>query len=534
MKTLDAKKYREMLLYGGEILNAKKEEINALNVFPVPDGDTGSNMNMTAQSGIQAISNLQSNSIAEVAKTFSKGLLMGARGNSGVILSQFFRGVAEGLEGFEQVSVEEFHHALESGVKRAYGSIIKVVEGTILTVVREMTEKTTNFDLEFEQYFQELFNNAQESLNNTPNLLPVLKEVGVVDSGGAGFLAILEGMLANLEGKEVEVKQNFELFKQTEEHPMDPEDIVFGYCTEMLIRLNNPDEDQLPEVRAKLETFGDSIVCIIDDDILKVHVHTEQPTKVFEYGHSLGDFVTLKSENMRIQAENARELEASRRREIGIVSVASSKEMGELFAKYYPDINIILGGQTLNPSTEDIIKAIKAVNAKDVILFPNNSNIIMASEAACDLIDDCNVHIVKTKHMTQALECLLNFDPAIGLDENISVMNATIDNMINIEITNAIKDTSIDGVEIHENDFMAIVNGDIKYSMPEVKDTLIASLDELIANDCDVITIFVGQDGDMKLVEELENYVSEKSPFIEVEIFETNQPVYSYLLSGVK
>ena len=228
MKILYANKFREMLLYGGEILSAKKEEINALNVFPVPDGDTGSNMNMTTQSGVAAISNINSSSIGEVAKTFSKGLLMGARGNSGVILSQFFRGIAEGLDGLDTINVEEFHNALESGVKRAYGSIIKVVEGTILTVVREMTEKTTNFDLDFKEYFQALYDNAKESLDNTPELLPVLKEVGVVDSGGAGFLAILEGMLANLKGEEVTIKENFELFKQTEEHPMDPEDIVFG------------------------------------------------------------------------------------------------------------------------------------------------------------------------------------------------------------------------------------------------------------------------------------------------------------------
>ena len=365
MKILDANKYREMLLYGGEILSAKKEEINALNVFPVPDGDTGSNMNMTTQSGVAAISNINSSSIGEVAKTFSKGLLMGARGNSGVILSQFFRGIAEGLDGLDTINVEEFHNALESGVKRAYGSIIKVVEGTILTVVREMTEKTTNFDLDFEDYFQALYVNAKESLDNTPELLPVLKEVGVVDSGGAGFLAILEGMLANLKGEEVTIKENFELFKQTEEHPMDPEDIVFGYCTEMLIELNDPkDEDKLLEIRSTLETFGDSIVCIIDDGILKVHVHTETPIKVFEYGLTFGRFVHVKSENMRIQAENAIKLEESRRREFGIVAVASSEEMADLFRQLYEDINIIPGGQTLNPSTEDILKAVNACNAK--------------------------------------------------------------------------------------------------------------------------------------------------------------------------
>lgn len=535
MNKLNANKYREMLLYGGEILNAKKEEINALNVFPVPDGDTGSNMNMTTQSGVQAISNINPTSIGEVAKVFSKGLLMGARGNSGVILSQFFRGIAEGLEGKEEISVQEFHQALESGVKRAYGSIIKVVEGTILTVVREMTENTTDFNMDFEDYFQALYDNAKTSLDNTPELLPVLKEVGVVDSGGAGFLAILEGMLANLKGEEIEIKENFELFRQTEEHPMNPEDIVFGYCTEMLIRLNDKnDEDKLNEIRSTLETFGDSIVCIIDDGILKVHVHTETPTKVFEYGQTFGDFIFIKSENMRIQAEDAIKLEESRRKELGLVAVASSQEMGDLFRSYCDDINIISGGQTLNPSTEDILTAIKACNAKDVILFPNNSNIIMASEAAVDLIDNVNVHIIKTKHMTQALECLMSFNVDASVEENVENMNNIISNMINIEITNAIKDTSINGIEIKNNDFMLIVDGDIAFSNASIEETLKTAMDYLITKESDLITFLVGADGDMDLANKMVEFVEEKSPFIEVEIMDTNQPIYSYLISGIK
>lgn len=535
MKILDANKYREMLLYGGEILSAKKEEINTLNVFPVPDGDTGSNMNMTTQSGVSAISSLNSNSIGEVAKTFSKGLLMGARGNSGVILSQFFRGIAEGLEGLDTINVEEFHTALECGVKRAYGSIIKVVEGTILTVVREMTEKTTDFDLDFEDYFQALYDNAQNALNNTPELLPVLKEVGVVDSGGAGFCAILEGMLANLKGEKVTIKENFELFKQTEEHPMNPEDIVFGYCTEMLIELNDSnDEDKLLEIRQKLETFGDSIVCIIDDGILKVHVHTETPIKVFEYGLTFGRFVHVKSENMRIQAENAIKLEESRRKEIGIVAVASSDEMAELFTQLYEDINIIPGGQTLNPSTEDIIKAIKACNAKDVILLPNNSNIIMAAESAKDLVDNCNIHIIKTKHMTQAVECLMTYNVEASLEENLEAMNQAIQNMINIEIANAIKDTQINGLEIKENDFMAIVNGDIIYSDQDIDFVMRQCMDLLLSRECDIITCLIGQDGDENVVNKMEQYVVNRSPFVEVDTIKTNQPVYSYIISGTR
>ena len=533
MNILDAKKYREMLLYGGEILNAKKEEINALNVFPVPDGDTGYNMNMTTQSGVQAITMIVPNEIGELSRTFSKGLLMGARGNSGVILSQFFRGIAEGLENKSKVSVEEFHKSLELGVKRAYGSVIKVVEGTILTVVREMTENTKNFNTNFTSYFEELIKNATISLNNTPELLPVLKEVGVVDSGGAGLLAIFEGMLANLKGETIEVKENFDVFTQTEEHSMNPEDIIFGFCTEMLIKLHNEDIN-INEIRSKLEEFGDSIVCIIDEDILKVHVHTETPTKVFEYGLIYGDFVHIKSENMRIQAEEALKIEQSRKKDFGIVAVASSARMGELFEKQYDGIQIISGGQTLNPSIEDIVNAVKQTNAKEVIIFPNNSNIIMAAEAAKNLIENCEVHIIKTKHMTQALECLMSFNIEATILENIVNMATILGDMINVEITNAIKDTSINGVIIKEKDFIAIINGEIKYSNADIKIILIKIMDILLNEECELITFLKGDEGDDDLVNEMINYVEKKSMFTEVKSYQTNQAVYSYIISGVK
>ncbi len=529
---ITGKKYKEMLLYGGEVLTGKTDEVNALNVFPVPDGDTGSNMNMTYQSGVQAIVNSTETEISAVAKAFSKGLLMGARGNSGVILSQFFRGIAEGLDGKDEVNAKEYHEALEQGVKRAYASVIKAVEGTILTVSREMVEMTTNTDLSFVDFFEDLIKNANISLQNTPELLPVLKEVGVVDSGGQGLVYVYEGMLASLKGEKMDLtsRPNFEAFTATEEHSMNPEEIEFGYCTEMLLRLHNEDEVEINDVRAKLESFGDSVVAVMDEDVLKIHVHTETPLEVFNYGLTMGDIRHIKSENMRIQAEEAQAKSKATRREIGIVTVASSAEMGELFAEVQ-DVEIIEGGQTLNPSIEDITKAIEAVNAKKVLVLPNNSNIIMAAQAAKDIVEDVEVEIIPTKHMTQALECLINFSSDASFEDNIAAMNDVLSELVNIEITNAIKDTSIEGVEIRENDFMGIVNGKIKHSTSKLERLLLDLANEAIENDAEIITILIGEDGSADVVEKLENYVDEHSPFTEVVVYETNQPVYSYLLS---
>lgn len=534
MSKITAKKYKEMLLYGGEILDSKKDEVNALNVFPVPDGDTGSNMNMTYQSGVQSIINVEKDDMGEMAKTFSKGLLMGARGNSGVILSQFFRGISEGLEGKKEVDSKEFHAALEVGVKRAYASVIKAVEGTILTVARQMVELTTEVDGNMEIYFQTVVDNANVSLQGTPDLLPVLKEVGVVDSGGQGLVYIFEGMLASLKGEKLDLTTNatFEVFQQTEEHPMNPDDIVFGYCTEMLIRLHDAENVDINDVREKLESVGDSIVAIMDENILKTHVHTEQPIEVFNYGQSLGDFVHIKSENMRIQAEEAQAKVQAETKEVGIVTVASSSEMADLFREIQ-DVEIIEGGQTLNPSIEDITKAIERTNARKVIVLPNNSNIIMAAQAAKELVENVEIEIIPTKHMTQALECLINFNKDAEFADNVEAMKESIEDLVNIEVTNAIKDTSIEGVEIHEDDYMAIVNGKIKASVPTIERLLVNMTKQLIEDDAELITFLIGEDGNRELIEKVEDYIDENAPFTEVVVYETKQPVYSYLISSL-
>ncbi len=533
MQYITAKQYKEMLMYAGEVINLNKEEINALNVFPVPDGDTGSNMNMTFQAGIDNIITSESQLVGEIAKSFSKGLLMGARGNSGVILSQFFRGISEELESIEQVDSEKFHKAIKSGSDRAYASVIKAVEGTILTVGKEMHQNTkVNSDLI--KYFENLISSGEVSLENTPNLLPILKEAGVVDSGGKGLLVIFQGMLANLKGEKLDVQevQNFDRFRETETFLINPEDIEHGFCTEVLVALNNPKEIKIEDVREKLTTFGDSIVAIQDDNILKVHVHSETPIAVFEYAQTLGSFVHIKSENMRIQAEDAQNLQNQNKKELGIVAVSSSDKMSELFNSIQ-NVEIISGGQTLNPSTEDIVNAIQKANAKHVIVLPNNSNVIMAAKAAKDLVEGVEVKVLETKFMTQAIEVLINYSADNTLEENIVFMKDCLAELQNIEITKAIKDTTIGGTVIQENDFLGIIQGNIKYSTANEEILLEKIFADLIELEVGIITVLLGEDANVKLIDNLKNKVIEDNPFLEIEIHDTKQPIYPYLISGV-
>ncbi len=530
MNNLSGEKYNEMLVYGASSLKAQVDRINALNVFPVPDGDTGTNMDLTIQSGVKAISNQNMTSIGDISKAFSKGMLLGARGNSGVILSQFFRGLAEKLDGKDQVTPKQFQDALKQGRVRAYGSVIKAVEGTILTVITDMS-KLNYKGKDFIEYFDKLIQCGQKSLDNTPNLLEVLKEVGVVDSGGAGLLEIFKGMQASLNGKEIEIvnSTNFETFIQTEEHPLNVDDIIYGYCTEMLIQLKK--EVNINDVRSKLETLGDSIVAVEDDGILKLHVHTEDPIDVFSYGIKLGDIINVKSENMRIQAEQASGTKKAQ--ENGIVIVASSRKMGELFNSIQP-VEVIVGGQTLNPSTEDIIKAIKATNASNVLIFPNNSNIIMAAEAAKDILKEVNIKIVKTKRMTEGLECLINYNPSLNIEQNYENSNEVLNNIINYEITKSIRDTQINNLEIKNDDFIVIKDGDIVYSNKKQDDVLQFVIDDLDLDEIELLNFLLGEGSNKKIIKKLVKDLEDEYPFLEIEEYNTNQPVYSYLISAIK
>lgn len=539
MQRINSDKIKEMLAYSVEILCEKKEEINTLNVFPVPDGDTGSNMSMTLQAGYEEIKTQTYTRADEIFKDFSKGLLMGARGNSGVILSQFFRGFAEAVDGKEELTTSDFQSALQNASERAYGSVIKAVEGTILTVTKDMSKKMKLIPKNFPEYMIELVLVANESLENTPNLLPILKEVGVVDSGGYGLVTIIEAMNAVVLGKKIEIKNDlsFENFRKTEEHPMDPEDITFGFCTEMLINVYEPEKFDINQLRAKLETMGDSIVAIQDDEIVKVHVHTEEPTKVFEYGNTFGDFIHIKSENMRIQAENEQKKQAlnksEKRLEQAIVAVASSEKMGELFNQI-TEVTTVSGGQTLNPSTEELVAAVRKTNADNVIILPNNSNIIMAAQAVKELLPEINIEVIPTKFMTQAIEGLSHFDQEVSFEENIQLIKESLKNMFNVEITQAIRDTSIEGVDINENDFMALVDGKIKYSSKKISLIFESLVKDFKAFDADLIVVLKGLEGEDSVLKDFEEKIDDTLDFADVTIYETEQPVYSYLITGIK
>lgn len=528
MSSINSSKFKDMLMYGSAVLNANKEEINLLNVFPVPDGDTGYNMNMTINEGVNSLKVCNETEVGLVARAFSKGLLRGARGNSGVILSQFFRGLSEGLEGEVELNSKNLQKAFKQATIRAYDSVIKAVEGTILTVSREMSENAEyNDDLTL--YLKNVYEAGKVSLKNTPNLLPILKEANVVDSGGAGFLYVIKGMLYNLMGEELDLNSEETEEQYIDHHEIDPDKIEFKYCTEMLVKLSG--EFDIKVVKSDLENYGDSIVAIMDEDILKVHVHTNEPTDVFNYGLKMGEFIHVKSENMVIQAIEAQELSKSKKKEVGIVCVSSSEQMSELF-KNFQDVEIIQGGQSLNPSVDDIVKAIEKANCKKCIVLPNNSNIIMAAQAASEIVS-CEVEVIKTKHLTQAVELLSMYVEQADFDSSVNTMNEILEEMTNYEITNAIKDTVIDGVEIKDGDFLCLKNGKISKSESSIRNILFEIVDELIENDNDVVTFLLGENSDMDLVQEVSDYIEEKSPFMEIHIHETLQPVYSYLISGV-
>lgn len=524
---LNGQDYRNMLMYAAEIVLKKQEEINALNVFPVPDGDTGSNMAMTINSGTKAIVESKSESISEIANLYSKGLLMGARGNSGVILSQFFRGIAIGFSGKNEVTTEEFHEAIKQGYIKGYESVIKAVEGTILTVSREMYENKLSTELDFITYFEDLIIVATQSLDNTPNLLPVLKESNVVDAGGYGLVIMFEAMCANLKGEEVSVESNFELYVTNEEHPLNIEDITFGFCTEVLV--NTTTNFSINDVRNHLETIGDSIVAVNDGDILKMHVHTEDPAGVITYAQTFGRMIHMKSENMRIQAEEKMAKIKNEEVEIGIVAVASSKEFGELFNEHVK-VTVVSGGQTLNPSVYDIVSAIENTNAKKIIVLPNNSNIILAANNAKEAISDKEIHVIETKFMTQAIEALNFYNPMFGFEENIQAMEEAIAETDNIEITNAIKDTNIGGVEIKKHDFLFLKNGKIIASENKVNTLAARIVKKAVVNESDLVVICIGKDGKKKVAKSILKQIEEESPFTEVVIKETQQELYPYLV----
>lgn len=548
---LTASDFKAMVEVAQERLHENAEYVNSLNVFPVPDGDTGTNMNLSFTSGADRVSLSESDRVDEMSKDLAKGLLMGARGNSGVILSQLFRGFSKAMEGKETVNASEFAHAFSQGVETAYKAVMKPVEGTILTVARESAhaaiEKAKQTD-DIIEIMEHVVESAKVSLANTPNLLAVLKEVGVVDSGGQGLLFIYQGFLESLTGKKVSVKTKMAQADVTEiahhenfehiGHAVSTEDIEFGYCTEIMVQLGAgetvTEEFDYDTFRNHLNTVGDSLLVVADDEIVKVHVHTEYPGEVMNYGQKFGSLVKIKVDNMRLQHDEVllkgkATKETEPMKPYAVIAVAAGEGIYKLFNSLGVS-TLIKGGQTMNPSTEDILKAIEEANAEKTIILPNNKNIFMAADQAAE-VSDRDVVVVPTRTISQGLTAMLAFNDQVDLASNKESMTAELAYVKSGQITNAIRDTEIDGVEIKTDDFMGIVDGKIVLSQPGRKEAVLATLRKMIDEDSEIITLIYGEGTDLAECEEISATIAEEYSDIEVEIQEGNQPVYSYLMS---
>lgn len=550
---LTGKEFKKMIAAGQARLSEHSEYVNSLNVFPVPDGDTGTNMNLTFTSGAEATKSANSESIGEIGQALSKGLLMGARGNSGVILSQLFRGFSKSIESKDEINAWEFAQAYQAGVNAAYKAIMKPVEGTILTVARESAEagviKAESTDNIIE-VMEEILDMANKSLANTPELLAVLKEVGVVDSGGQGLVYVYEGFLSSLTGEEIvsEEPQLAELVRA--EHHRNPvhdfmntEDIKFGYCTEIMVRLGEGEtvesEFDYDEFRNHLNELGDSLLVIADEEVVKVHVHTETPGEVMNFGQKFGSLMKIKVDNMREQhrsldegASSSKPAEKTQRKEVketAVISVAAGKGVIELFESFGVDY-VIEGGQTMNPSTQDFLDAMEEVPAKSYILLPNNSNIFMAAKQATE-VSDINAAVVETRSVQQGLNAMLAFNPQGTLEDNQDMMTDELQYVASGQITNAIRDTEIGGIAIKKDDFMGIIDGDIKISQPDIQSTSIETIKQMITEDSELVTLIYGENSTEEFVESLIEDLEELYPEIEFETHEGNQPVYPLLIS---
>ncbi|RIW36370.1 DAK2 domain-containing protein [Bacillus salacetis] len=552
--SLEGKRFAEMVIQGANNLAANAKMVDALNVFPVPDGDTGTNMNLSMTSGAKEVQNNVQEHIGKVAGALSKGLLMGARGNSGVILSQLFRGFGKSIENKAALNSEEFAEALQTGVETAYKAVMKPVEGTILTVAKDAAKKavsTAPTESDIVSLMEEVVKEARASLNRTPDLLPVLKEVGVVDSGGQGLLLVYEGFLAELKGEQVSDYASLPSMDElvsAEHHKnvqgfMNTEDIEFGYCTEFMVRFEEGKETFSEEdFRNDLSAYGDSLLVISDEELAKVHIHSEQPGDVLSYGQKYGSLINMKIENMRqqhstIMNETSHQLdskadksaESTKRKEYGIVTVSMGEGIAELFRSIGATY-VIEGGQTMNPSTEDIVKAVEEVNAEKVIILPNNKNIIMAANQAAEVISG-DVVVVPTKTVPQGMAALLAFNPSVGTSDNQKSMTDASSFVKTGQVTFAVRDTNIDGLSIEKDDFMGISEGKIVVTGKERLETAKKLLTEMLDSDSEILTIIYGEDAAQEDVASLSEFVEAEFEEVEVEVHDGKQPLYSFIFS---
>lgn len=552
MSNITTSLFQEMVQAASTRLNKQAEYVNSLNVFPVPDGDTGTNMGMTIENGAKEVADKSASTVGEVAAIFAKGLLMGARGNSGVITSQLFRGFSQSVKGKAELDGQALALAFQSGVEVAYKAVMKPVEGTILTVSRGAAigaKKKAEATNDAVEVMKAALEGAKTALAKTPDMLPVLKEVGVVDSGGQGLVFIYEGFLSALTGEYIASEDfqatpatmsqmiNAEHHKSVAGH-VATEDITFGYCTEIMVALKQGPtyvkDFDYDEFRNYLNELGDSLLVVNDDEIVKVHVHTEDPGLVMQEGLKYGSLVKVKVDNMRNQHEAQLEKEEkaikpAEEKEYAIIAVVAGDGLAEIFKAQGVDY-IISGGQTMNPSTEDFIKAVDQVNARNIIFLPNNKNIFMAAQSAAEVLEQPTT-VIETRTLPQGLTSLLAFDSGKTIEENHERMTAALSDVVSGSITTAVRDTTIDGLEIHENDNLGMVDGKILVSNPDMLTTLKATFAKMLDEDSEIVSIYIGEDGDEELANGLAQDLMEEYEDLEVEIHQGNQPVYPYIFS---
>lgn len=559
--SINSKLLARMFLAGAKNLDSKKDWINELNVFPVPDGDTGTNMTMTIMSAAKEVSSLTNPTMAELAKAISSGSLRGARGNSGVILSQLFRGFCKVIKEYDEIDVTILCEACQKAVETAYKAVMKPKEGTILTVAKGAAEKALELSDETEDvvtFVEEVIKQAEYVLDQTPEMLPVLKQAGVVDSGGQGLVQVLKGAYDALIGKEIDYTIEgaptgaapAKISAETEA------EIKFGYCTEFIIVLNVPMSDNEEHAyKAFLESIGDSIVVVADDEIVKTHVHTNDPGLALQKALTFGSLSKIKIDNMREEHQeklikDSQKLAAQQKAEeeayeaaqadektnnmpakkMGFVSVSIGEGMNEVFRGLGVDY-LIEGGQTMNPSTEDMLNAIEHVNAKTVFILPNNKNIIMAANQAVDLVEDKQIIVIPTKTIPQGITALVNYIPDHSAEENKEQMMAEIENVKTGQVTYAVRDTEIDGKTIKQNDFMGIGDKSILSVGTDLRATTLEMVDAMVDEDSAIVSIYFGSDSDEDSANELAAAIEEKYPDVEVEVNDGGQPIYYYVIS---
>ncbi|MCI8633045.1 MAG: DAK2 domain-containing protein [Lachnospiraceae bacterium] len=544
-----------MLVAGANLLEANKKLVDEMNVFPVPDGDTGTNMSLTVTSAVKEVLKTEQTSAAEISKALSSGALRGARGNSGVIVSQLFRGFSRGLTGCEDINAVTFATAMENGVETAYKAVMKPKEGTILTVAKAAATRALEVALQsddIEEVLTQAIEYGEEILLKTPDMLPVLKEAGVVDAGGKGLLFIYHGMLEALKREDDMIDPLLALTgaaqaaaghkSESAQAVFSTEAIEFGYCTEFIVDGVKDAESREAEVREYLSSIGDSLVVVADGELIKVHVHTNDPGLAIQKGVSMGSLSSIKVDNMRLQHQNILDMSQEStsqeipqkeepRKEIGFITISVGEGLKNIFKELGVD-QVISGGQTMNPSTEDILEAAQKVNADHVFVLPNNKNIILAAQQAAELLEDKQLHVIPTKSVPQGISAMISYMPGENAQANEEQMKESLELVVSGSVTYAVRDTHMGEFSIKAQDILALMNEDICKVGQELMQTTEQLIDEMISDTTSILTVYYGEEATQQQAEELQQYIEEKYPEVEVEIQEGGQPLYYFLLSA--